>query len=139
LYHLRALEFTPILRLSVLCFLFVLWVFILCLVSNVASVSECPFLIVSRLYLTFISSYIIYQSCRTLSYVDDSHSVGFMVFNATFNNISVISWRSVLIGWGNGGPGEHRLAASHRRTLSHNAVSSTSRPDRDSKSQHQWW
>jgi hypothetical protein len=81
-------------------------------------------------------------SCRTSSYFDDSHPVGlvrFMVFNATFSNISVISWRSVLIGWGNGGPGEHRPAASHRRTLSHNAVSSTPRPDRDSKSQHQWW
>ena len=27
--------------------------------------------------------------------------VGVMVFNATFNNISVISWRSVLLGGGN--------------------------------------
>jgi hypothetical protein len=37
-----------------------------------------------------------------------------MVFNATFNNISVISWRSVLLVEETGGPGEnHRPAASH--------------------------
>ena len=29
-----------------------------------------------------------------------------MVFNATLNNISVISWRSVLLVEGNGVPGE---------------------------------
>ena len=28
-------------------------------------------------------------------------SVSVMVFNATFNNISVISWRSIIIGGGN--------------------------------------
>jgi len=39
-----------------------------------------------------------------------------MVFNTTFNNISVISWGSVLFveETGNGAPGEnHRPAASH--------------------------
>ena len=37
-----------------------------------------------------------------------------MVFNATFNNISVISWRSVLLVEEIGVPGEHhRPAASH--------------------------
>ena len=37
-----------------------------------------------------------------------------MVFNATFNNISVISWRSVLLVEETGVPGEnHRPAASH--------------------------
>jgi len=42
-----------------------------------------------------------------------------MVFNATFNNISVISWRSVLLVEESGGPGEiHRPVASHRQTLS---------------------
>jgi len=40
--------------------------------------------------------------------------VGVMVFNATFNNISDISWRSVLFVEEIGGPGEsHRPAASH--------------------------
>jgi nucleoside-specific outer membrane channel protein Tsx len=37
-----------------------------------------------------------------------------VVFNATFNNISVISWRSVLLVEETGGPGEnHRPVASH--------------------------
>jgi hypothetical protein len=40
--------------------------------------------------------------------------VGFMVFNATFNNISVISWRSILLVEETGEPGEnHRPATSH--------------------------
>jgi hypothetical protein len=43
------------------------------------------------------------------------------VFNATFNNISVISWRSVLLGEETGRPGENHLPdASHWQTLSHN-------------------
>ena len=48
-----------------------------------------------------------------------------MLFNATFNNISVtcISWRSVLLVEETGGPGEnHRPVASHWQTLSHNVV-----------------
>ena len=50
----------------------------------------------------------------------------FMVFNANFNNISVISWRSVLLVEETGVPGKkHRPAASHWQTLSHNVVSST--------------
>jgi hypothetical protein len=49
-----------------------------------------------------------------------------MVLNATFNNISVISRRSVLLVKENGVPGEnHRPAASHWQTLSHNVVSIT--------------
>ena len=40
--------------------------------------------------------------------------VGFMVFNATFNNISVISWLSVLLMEETGVPEEnHRPVASH--------------------------
>ena len=40
--------------------------------------------------------------------------VGAMEFNATFNNISVISWRSVLLAEETKVPGEnHRPAASH--------------------------
>ena len=46
-----------------------------------------------------------------------------MVFNATFNNISVISWQSVLLVDETGGPGEnHRPVASHWQTLSPNVV-----------------
>ena len=49
-----------------------------------------------------------------------------MVLNDPFNNISVISWRSVLLMEETGVPGEnHRPATSHRQTLSHNVVSRT--------------
>jgi hypothetical protein len=43
-----------------------------------------------------------------------------MVFNATFNKISVISWQSVLLVEETGK--KHRSVASHRQTLSHNVV-----------------
>ena len=50
-----------------------------------------------------------------------------MVFNATFNNISVISWWSVLLREETRVPGEnYRPAASHRQTLLHNVALSTS-------------
>jgi hypothetical protein len=56
-----------------------------------------------------------------------------MVFNATFNNISVISWWSVLVAVGTRIPGEnHRPVESDWQALSHNAV------HRDLNSQHQW-
>jgi hypothetical protein len=43
--------------------------------------------------------------------------------DAPFNNISVISWRSVLLVVEAGGPWEnHRRVASHWQTLSHNVV-----------------
>jgi len=52
-----------------------------------------------------------------------------MVFNATFNNISVISWQSALLVEETGVPGEnYRPASSHSQPLSHNVVSSTPRP-----------
>ena len=63
-------------------------------------------------------------------------SVGwFMVFNATFNNILAISWRSVLLMEETGIPGEKHLpVANDWQTLSHNVVSSTPRPEGDSNS-----
>ena len=46
-----------------------------------------------------------------------------MVLKTTFNNISVISWRSVLLVQETGGPGEsHQYVASLWQTLSHNDV-----------------
>jgi hypothetical protein len=58
------------------------------------------------------------------------------VFNATFNNISDISWRSVLLAEEVRVPGEkHWPATSHRQTLLHNVVSSTPRHERRSNSQ----
>jgi hypothetical protein len=44
-----------------------------------------------------------------------------MVFNATFKNISVITWRSVLLVDETGE--NHQHVASHGQTLSHNVVS----------------
>jgi hypothetical protein len=61
-----------------------------------------------------------------------------MGFNATFNNISVISesWLSVLLVEETGVPGEnHRPVASHWQTLLHNVVLSTPRHEQDSNSQ----
>ena len=56
-----------------------------------------------------------------------------VVFNATFNNISAISWRSVLLVEETGVPGEnHRPVASHLQTLSQNIVLSI---ERDSNTQ----
>jgi len=59
-----------------------------------------------------------------------------MMFNATFNNISGILWRSVLLVDAIGE--NHRPVASHWQT-SHNVVSITPRHERDSNSQFQWW
>jgi len=51
-----------------------------------------------------------------------------IVLNATFNNISVISWRSVLLVEETGVHGEtHRPVVSHCQTLLHNVVSITPR------------
>jgi hypothetical protein len=51
-----------------------------------------------------------------------------MMVNATFNNISDISWRSILLVEETRVHGEnHRPVASHWETLSHNVVSSRSR------------
>ena len=56
------------------------------------------------------------------------------VFNATFNNISVISWQSVLLVEETGE--NHQPATSHWQTWSHNVVVNTttigSRPRRNS-------
>jgi hypothetical protein len=47
--------------------------------------------------------------------------IDWLVFNATFNNISVISWWSVLFVEETGGPWEnHRPVTSQWQTLSHN-------------------
>ena len=54
-----------------------------------------------------------------------------MVFNAIFKNISVTSWRSVLLVEETEVPGENLSQA----TLSYNVVSSISRHERDSNSQ----
>ena len=58
-----------------------------------------------------------------------------MVFNATFNNISVILWWSVLLVEETGVRGEkHWSPASHWQTLSHHVVSSTPLHEQDMNS-----
>ena len=53
----------------------------------------------------------------------DMVRVRVMVFNTTFSNISVISWRSVLLVEETGVPGEnHQPTSSHWQTWSHNVV-----------------
>jgi hypothetical protein len=62
--------------------------------------------------------------------------VRIIVFKATFNNISVISWQSVLLVEETGGHGEkHRPVTSNCQTLSHNVVWSTLSYEWDSNSQ----
>jgi len=51
-----------------------------------------------------------------------------MIYYATSNNISAISWWSVLLAGETVVPGENNQpAASHWHTLSHNVISSTPR------------
>ena len=60
---------------------------------------------------------------------------GCMMFNAVFNYISVMSWRSVLFVEETGVLRENHRPVASRQTLSHNVVSSTSRHERGSNSQ----
>jgi len=60
---------------------------------------------------------------------------GCRVFNATFNKISVVLWRSVLLVEETGVPTEnHRPVACHWQTWSHNLLSSTPHHERGSNS-----
>ena len=55
-----------------------------------------------------------------------NHLIWVMVFNATFNNISVISWRSVLLVEETGVHGEnHRPATSHCKSNYHTITTMT--------------
>jgi len=71
----------------------------------------------------FLNNWVILFNNCTCIYFCLHWFVGwFMVFNATFNNISVISWLS-FIGGRNRRTGEnHRLVTSHWQTLSCNVV-----------------
>ena len=74
-----------------------------------------------------------YNWCRYFKFV---FRVRVMVFKATFNNISVISWLSVLLVEETWVPTEnHRPVTSHWQTLSHKVVSSTPHHEQDSNSQ----
>ena len=59
-----------------------------------------------------------------------------MVFNAIFNNISDISWLSIVLVEETGVLREyHGSVASHREILSHNVVVEYTSPERYSNSQ----
>jgi hypothetical protein len=52
--------------------------------------------------------YVVKYCCLFLKYKTNCLFVScFMVFNTTFNNISALSWRSVLLVDETGGPGEN--------------------------------
>jgi hypothetical protein len=54
------------------------------------------------------------QSIKQPSSEEPEIEMEFFLFNVTFNNISVISWWSVLLVEETGGPGEnHRPVARH--------------------------
>jgi hypothetical protein len=64
--------------------------------------------------------------CNNNRDINKELGVWFMVFNATFNNISIISCLSVFFGGGNRSTQRNpRHVASHWQTISHNVVSST--------------
>jgi len=66
------------------------------------------------------------QNCESLH----QNMFRFMVFNATFNNISVISWPSALLVEET--RENHRPVASHWQALSQNVVLSTPRDEQTS-------
>ena len=70
---------------------------------------------------------IVDQVDRTLAYYPPPpKSAWFKVYNAIFNNMSIISWLSVLLMEETGVPRKnHQPIESHWQTLSHNIVSST--------------
>jgi hypothetical protein len=77
------------------------------------------------------NDYFVKRKCIRISFHQNNRALAGLVlscFNATFNNISAISWRSVLMVEETGVPGENRWpAASDWQTLSHNVASSAPR------------
>jgi hypothetical protein len=66
-----------------------------------------------------------YAAVHSFTSVDITYNKNTIQFlnNASFNNISIISWQSVLLVEETGGPGEnHWPVASHWQILSHNVV-----------------
>ena len=95
------------------------------------NIQNLPLVPCKNLHLTLSHLFICYLIFKSSFLLAWSKKVWlilwFMVLNTTFNNISVISWRSVLLVEETRVPGEnHWLVASHWQTLSHNVVSSTS-------------
>jgi len=80
-----------------------------------------------------------WSACTKSGNWEVMYMVWYMVFNANFNNISVISWRSILLMEETGVPLEnHRPVTSLGQTFSNNVLSRTPRQERGSNSQF-WW
>ena len=97
-------------------------------ILNDQSFSYLPYLYDVVFYLMFIFplNSVIQSKGNSWYFTLSGHHhslVLFMVFNATFNYISVISWRSVLLVEETGVPGEnHRPVTNLWQTLSHNEI-----------------
>jgi hypothetical protein len=107
------------------------------LFSSFLTINTCQFLIATHIYNYRTKVFIIKRVSEKWKLIFlPSFSVRFMVFNATSNNMSAISWRSVLLVDETRVPGEnHRPATDHWQIWSHNVVSSSSHHERDSNSQ----
>ena len=84
------------------------------LIFNVHINFQCPY------YFSWAISakIIVILICCSGSFMLQNSRVRVMVFNADFNNISVISWQSVLVVEETGVPKEnHRPVASHWQSL----------------------
>jgi hypothetical protein len=65
-------------------------------------------LLPGKIARTYLLSALLLLQIKTFCFpVDTCFRVCLMVLNTTFNNISVISWRSVLLVEENGGPGQN--------------------------------
>jgi hypothetical protein len=82
-------------------------------------VKQCKCLEILPIMVKSVNLMILQMYCSIISCLHIRFGLHWlMVFNATFNNISVISWRSVLLVGENGIPREnHRPVASHWKTL----------------------
>jgi hypothetical protein len=107
------------------------------IIFRFGSIDPVVFKVVIKMWKIYGDIYTMYMCIYQVITIDHQNhlwqfvtcnGVRVMVFNATFNNISVISWWSVLlveetgVFWEN-----HRPVASHWQTLSHNVVSGTPR------------
>jgi hypothetical protein len=87
---------------------YVFYMYLLCIFKNIQPQSSL------QSHKTVVDENILFSHYIILSKVN---YCWFMVFNATFNNISVISWRSVLLVKESGVPGEtHDLSLTNFKT-----------------------
>jgi hypothetical protein len=97
--------------------IFLVYVIIISVKVHGAKTTLLFFLSLLYVYLSFLFFFLIIHRIKHREFTLWTLYFWFgclMVFNVTFNNISVISWRSVLLVEETGRPGEnHRPVASH--------------------------